>query len=121
MGFAVTPNLSLEPSASLDLVSADGSRFTSYTLGVGALYHFSTDRTRLQPYVRPFIEYFHSSTTTSSGATVSAGGSTIYGAGLGVKLPVNDRLAWRLEGAVDGNSSIKGRLKLLAGFSIFTH
>ena len=121
VGFSVTPNLSLEPSASLDIVAGDGFRLTDYSLGIGALYHFSTDRTRLQPYVRPFIEYFHSSATNSSGATVSSSGSTLYGAGLGVKLPVNDRFAWRLEGAIDGNSSMKGRLKLLAGFSIFTH
>ncbi|MDB4886564.1 MAG: outer membrane protein beta-barrel domain [Gemmatimonadetes bacterium] len=127
-GFMFTPAWSIEPSLGLSRNSNDNGSLTTYSVGVGALYHFSPVRTASQVYVRPFVNLigFSSKDIVSSTTTVTTSDNmTELGVGLGVKLPWQDRLAWRLEANLSHLSekvaSGDTRIGLLAGVSYFTH
>ena len=115
-GFAISPNLTLEPSAALSHFSAGGADATNFTIGAGLLYHFNADRSAVQPYVRPFVEYAHSTATGAPNLSNSS-----VGAGLGVKIPVTERFKWRLEAGYAASNHSSSGIRVLAGFSIFTH
>jgi hypothetical protein len=116
-GFFLSPAISLEPSLSLMSISVPGGSGTSYALGLGMLYHFSTSRAASQMYVRPFIAL-----DGTSGGGQSSSGFTL-GGGFGVKLPINPRFATRFEGNI-GHRSESGlsqnSIGLLAGLSVYT-
>lgn len=120
MGFFVSPALSIEPSLGLNSFSGGGLSGTDYTVGVGALYHFSPSRAASQFYVRPFVSINGSSGNLGSGSSVA------FGVGGGLKIPLRDRIATRLEAnfAHDGGRNGGGStdmLGLLAGLSVYTH
>ena len=102
VGFFVSPRLSVEPGLVLTHTSGDGVSFTSFGGDVGLLAHLTgvpTGRTRTPGvFVRPFVGLSRSSFDIDAGTSGSTTQANV-GAGLGVKLPVGDRLAWRLEGA----------------------
>jgi hypothetical protein len=113
IGFFVSPILSIEPMFGLTSASGGGTTVTTYTIGAGALYHFSTSRAANQFYVRPFIEI----------AGFSGGGTSdsqaLFGIGGGLKIPLRDRIASRFEANfshTDGSDMIG----LLAGLSFYT-
>ena len=118
-GFFVSPAISIEPSLRLNHVSVSGGGSgTDYGVGVGLLYHFSTSRMANQMYVRPFIGV---DGTSGDGNSDS---SFLFGGGFGVKIPLADRFATRLEanlthGSNDGVST--NAIGLLAGLSVYTH
>ena len=105
VGFFVGEQLSLEPFGRIDYRRVeidedelfpgqdDSNSLMTYDLGLGALFHFSADRTRAQTYVRPF---FGATGFNGDGEEDSAN-QISFGAGVGVKIPVAARLAWRLE------------------------
>lgn len=118
-GFFMSPVLSLEPWLGLNSFSGGGFSGTDYRLGVGLLYHFSASRAANQFYVRPFIGVHGESGDLGNGSTAQ------FGAGFGVKLPLRDRLATRLEanfGHETGRAGDAGRdaIGLLAGLSFYT-
>jgi len=116
IGAFTSPRLSWEPSASLEY-SAGNGHFTTIRIGVGALWHFTESRTGPQPYIRPFVEdYITSLSLATRKSTESSAG---VGLGVGVKLPLADRLRWRLEGAYESVSG-EGRAMGLIGLSFFT-
>lgn len=123
-GFFVSPELSIEPSFGIQYASANGASSSLYHIGVGALYHFSTVRSANQVYVRPFINFENGNASVAgNSASVS---STAFGAGLGIKMPMSDRMAWRFEANLAHNSNNNfddspNRIGLLAGLSYFTH
>jgi hypothetical protein len=104
VGFFLSDQLSLEPFGRIgwQRVSIedpfpgqdDSDSFTTYDLGVGALFHFSPDRTRSQPYVRPFLGL---SGFSGGGGDDDSASQLSFGAGIGLKMPVADRLGWRIE------------------------
>jgi hypothetical protein len=119
MGFFVSPVLSIEPSLGISSFSGGGLSGTDYTVGVGALYHFSPSRAANQFYVRPFLSINGSSGDAGSGSSVA------FGVGGGLKIPLRDRIATRLEAnfAHDGGRNGGGSsdmLGLLAGLSVYT-
>lgn len=124
VGFFISPNLSIEPTLSLMTESASCSgcsSSTTYGLGVGALYHFSTDRRQSQLYVRPFA-----SIEGVSGGCSQDCHATTLGAGVGVKLPMVERLATRLEAAYgrtlqSGSIPASNAVAFLFGLSFLTH
>jgi hypothetical protein len=101
VGFFLTDAVSLEPSVRFQYSRSTfedpftGNDVTSsgksYDADLGLLYHFSTDRTRSQIYVRPFVGIRGFSGEGDSDSQTSFGG------GLGLKLPAADRLGLRLE------------------------
>jgi len=118
MGFYMSPALSLEPSLGLTHHSETDGSYTTYGVGLGLLYHFSTSRMANQLYVRPFIGL--------DGISIKDGGSNsafTFGGGFGVKIPVASRFATRLEANLahsssDGNT--QNSIGLLAGLSVYT-
>jgi hypothetical protein len=89
-GIFVSDAVSIEPRVAFAFIDQDGSNLTAIDAQLGPVLHFSPDRGRPQGYVRPFggVSYI-----TDAGAVVSLGGA------LGVKLPVAERLAVRVEGS----------------------
>lgn len=114
-GIHVSDVLSIEPFFGLNYFKIeDLDAVTTYQFGVGGLYHFSTDRTRSQMYIRPALSI----------VGVSAGGNSDsevgIGVGLGMKWPrAGGRWAWRGEGnisVIDDQTTIAA----LFGISFFT-
>jgi hypothetical protein len=131
VGFLMSPQFSLEPSVGLNSFSVSGGASnTSYMFGLGGLYHFSPSRAQNQLYARPFVNFIGQnvkvSTTTGATTTTTTTSSNVteMGAGLGLKLPYQDRMAWRLEANMSHFSKqyigSDNRLGLLFGFSYFT-
>jgi hypothetical protein len=101
VGFFMTDAVSLEPSVSVqysrttieNTVTGNDrtTSGTSYDLDFSLLYHFSTDRTHSQAFIRPFvgIRGFNGESNSASQA--------LFGGAIGVKLPLATRLATRLE------------------------
>jgi hypothetical protein len=92
-GFFTSDNVSLEPALSLNYwKTADRDAIATIGLEFAALVHFSPDRSRSQPYFRPLAGL----------SFVTAGGESAsqfrVGGGFGVRLPVANQLAVRLEG-----------------------
>jgi hypothetical protein len=120
MGFFISPVISIEPTVGFTSFSGGGFSGTQYTVGAGLLYHFSPSRAANQFYVRPFIGVDGTSGDLGSGSSVA------FGVGGGLKIPLRDRLATRLEadfahrgGQNGGNGS--DAIGLLAGLSFYTH
>ena len=119
VGFFRSPVTSIEPYGSLNFFSVDDVDVTQITFGTGLLYHFSPDRTTRQAYVRPFAEVDFVSGEGDSEAQFGVG------AGLGLKVPWQERFAWRFEGAVGYAVETDNRaggmtIGLLAGLSFFS-
>jgi hypothetical protein len=122
-GFFLSPTLSLEPSLGLQSfsVSDGGPHGTVYDIGAGLLWHFSPDRTMNQLYLRPFIDL-----VGSSGSGDDSDSAFSFGGGFGVKIPVANRFATRLEGYLSHTGEHDGidsnnQLGLLFGLSVYTH
>lgn len=113
---------SIEPAAFMNYAKVKGvdGKFV-YDVQLGALYHFRTPSdvyaatSAPVAYVRPFIG--------ESGA--SGGGSNnefSAGAGLGLKVPWRQDIAFRFEGNLGyGFTNKAARLGAFAGLSFFTH
>lgn len=123
-GFFISPELSIEPTGSLNYFSTTGFSNNTLGLGVGALYHFSPSRAANQVYVRPFIDFTRTSTSVTNAGTTTSNDSndSDIGIGVGIKMPWIDRLAWRFEGNLTHSLSSGGgnQIGLLAGLSYFT-
>jgi hypothetical protein len=119
-GVFLSPQISVEPALGLSRVSNSGGSVTTFNVIVGALYHFEPNRALNQPYVRPFIDYTHFSSSGSPG-----GSQTGFGVGLGIKHPLKEhnRMGVRGEVNIAHYDTSPGTLSigLLGGFSIFTH
>jgi hypothetical protein len=93
-GFYLTDNVSIEPRMALNYLDGDGGdAVVTVAAQLGPVIHFTPDRARAQGYVRPFggLTFIHIG--SESDAQVAVGGA------LGVKLPLAERLAARLEGS----------------------
>lgn len=124
VGFFVSPTVSIEPAFGLSHSSESGDSFTQFDVGAGALFHFNSSRSEMQPYVRPFVDVVH----TTVGFVGGSGGftATSLGAGVGTKIPIANRFAWRLEAALartleHDNVKAANQLSAFVGFSFFTH
>jgi hypothetical protein len=121
VGFLVSPTWEIEPRFNLTSVHGGGVTATSYSFALGALYQPGGDRVGKGLYVRPFLGV---AGAKASGAGVSGSSNNGFGgAGVGLKLPWNDRrLATRMEanythGFGNGGGNAIG---LLIGLSFFT-
>jgi hypothetical protein len=106
-GFFLSPALSLEPTLGVMRMSGDGASATQSVGALGLVAHLAgvpTGRARTASFfVRPFVGFERASVDFDENdglfddATTSAT-QAFAGAGAGFKLPVGDRLAWRIEG-----------------------
>ena len=136
VGFFLTDAISLEPSFQFNYarvtiennITGD-ERTTSgsnYELDFGLLYHFSTDRTQRQVYVRPLIGINGFSSSDDDDDDDTSSSQVVFGVGLGIKLPSTNRLATRLEGGFVHQSEddpffpSSNRLYASFGISFFT-
>jgi hypothetical protein len=118
-----SPKLSLEPVAGVAYSKTEGTDgVLIYSLEAGALYN-------LQPFVPAGADASAPATSAYlrpfAGLTGFTGGDTsdtefFAGAGIGVKVPWQEDLAWRLEANVGyGFDNKATRVGLLAGLSFF--
>lgn len=138
VGFPISDAISLEPSIALSYGRstfenpATGEDITSsgtaYELDFGLLYHFRTDRTRAQPYVRPFLG-IHGFSSEADGGFESSSNQFALGAALGFKIPASSRLGTRLEigfshetedDSDDGGAPSTNSIFFAVGLSFFT-
>jgi hypothetical protein len=120
VGVFTSDAVSFEPAVALNYLKFEGvSAVYTLDFALGGLYHFVSDRGRSQPYVRPFAGI----------ELIGAGGETISqfhaGGAFGVKVPVANQLAVRLEAGVRHefeNDDLSGgdRVTAAVGLSIFT-
>lgn len=115
IGFRSSEKIGLEPRFALFFASGDGSSFTAIVAGLHVLYD-------LQPRSSS-----NSSLYVTGGAnlffTDAAGSSSDFslGGGVGVRIPLIDRLMWRLEGRLDHQFDFSlTSLSGLFGLSFFT-
>jgi hypothetical protein len=136
VGFFLSDALSFEPSLSFNYsratfhndITGDDNTFSStgYELDFGLLYHFSTDRTQKQDYIRPLIGLNGFSSGNDGDENDNSASQVVFGAGLGVKIPATSRLATRLEAGFSHRAEDEPRLpssnRLYAsvGLSFFT-
>ena len=120
LGFALSPTVWLEPELGLRTVSEDGS-FTTATFDVGLPISLSGPvvPSTTQYFVRPLLGFRH----FSSGSDTQT--QTAFGVGIGMRVPIVDRLAGRFEGRYvrglhSGNIPADDEFSLLAGLSFFT-
>jgi hypothetical protein len=121
LGFALSPTVWLEPELGLRTVSGDGS-FTTLTFDIGLPISLSgpVAPSATQYFVRPLLGFRHFSATGVDGQT-----QTAFGAGIGMRVPIVDRLAGRFEaryvrGLHSGDIPATDEFSLLAGLSFFT-
>jgi len=121
VGYFVTPQIEIEPRVNLIAANGSGDSYTEVHLTVGALYHLTPSRAAAQTYVRPFASF---STVKFTGSDETRAGA--LGIGLGVKLPMGSRFAFRPE--LDFAHTFAGddvedesRVQLLLGFSVYSH
>jgi hypothetical protein len=102
VGVFVSPRLSLEPTLAYERTGADGASASGFDGTLGLVAHLSgqpTGRARTTSlFVRPFVGLARLSFGSEDEELDASATQARVGAGLGLKLPVADRLAWRLEG-----------------------
>lgn len=121
IGFPMSPQVTLEPVAGLAYNKTEGSDGVFiYNLEGGALYNLRAFNApdeltaATSAYVRPFVGL--------SGYTGGDNSNTEFfaGTGIGVKVPWQPELSWRLEANVGyGFDNKAARVGLLAGLSFF--
>jgi hypothetical protein len=101
-GYFMTPEWSIEPFFSFDYASIENvGSGTDYQIGAGALYHFSTVRTRSQLYVRPFFALVGASFNPDGPGGGTSESDPMLGGGVGIKWPkLGGRMALRGEANV---------------------
>jgi hypothetical protein len=132
-GFFLTDAVSFEPSIALHYThatrenTATGNETTSsgtdYDFDFGLLFHFSTDRTQSQTFIRPFVGLRGFSGDSDFGSSSASQG--VFGLALGVKKPLVSRLAGRFEvgfahATDDDNLPSSNQVFLSFGLSFFT-
>lgn len=117
VGTFITNQLELEPSISYQRVSDSGNSFSQLDLSIAAPIYFTPDRNKTQLFVRPVVGLLKVSGDNGTQVNV--------GAGLGVKVPIDPRIATRFEAEYrhaneSGNLGAYNQLGLIVGFSVYT-
>jgi len=91
VGFFASEKLELEPKFGLIVFHTGSSTFTEYSGQLGLLYHLNSNALGDRVYVRPFLGII------GEGGSGSSDHQTIFGGGVGVKIPFAKRFATRME------------------------
>jgi hypothetical protein len=120
VGFYVADRVEIEPQLSLSYTHVSGGSLTVIGFDLTGLIHFTADRTRAQPFFQPIVGIRFVDGGGSSASQFQAG------AGIGAKLPVAERLAFRIEGIFahyfkNNNFAEVNAVGARLGLSFFTH
>jgi hypothetical protein len=123
VGFLLNQMIELEPALGLNYIGGDGGHTTTANLVIGLPINLQPDFSKPNWYVRPLVGFQHFSGSTGSSSTSAT--QVSFGAGVGLRLPIDRRFAGRFEANyTHGNESdIFGsynQFGLLAGLSFFT-
>jgi hypothetical protein len=137
IGLFLTNTISLEPSLQFGysrvtfknvLGRGDVTNSTSsYDVDLGLMVHFRPERTKAQPYVRPFLGIRGYTSSVEGSQSDGSASQTSFGAAAGVKVPFADRLGGRFEVGYAHDAENRpqfaaaNRLFLTFGVSFFTH
>ena len=121
LGFALTPTIWLEPTLGIEALSEHGT-FNTFTFDAGLPISLSgpVDARVTQYFVRPLIGFRHFGNPDVSGT------QTAFGVGIGMRVPLVERLASRFEaryvrGLRSGDTfPATDEFSLRAGLSFFT-
>jgi hypothetical protein len=120
VAFYASDQVWIEPRMTLIFLNIEGSSSTALNFEGGFGVDFQTDATRARPYIRPFGGLLYVDSGEGDAAT-----QVSLGSGIGLKVPMVERLASRLEGGVsysfesDDLASALG-IYVTFGFSFFT-
>jgi len=119
VGFFVSDQLSVEPAVGFSWLDAGGESLTQLALAGRVLYHFSPDPTRPRFYLGGGAGFTLIDVADDQETQFGVGG------GLGVKLPIADRMAIRLEGSFSryfetDQLPATSVIGVVVGFSFFT-
>lgn len=92
VGFFAGDKFEIEPRVGLNLSHSGGDTFTEYSVQLGLLYHLNANALGDRVYLRPFVGL-----TGEAGSGAPGEHQTIFGGGVGVKIPFATRFATRLE------------------------
>lgn len=90
-GFGLSESLALEASTAIDYFNFDGAEILAIGLGAGLFHHFKTDRAVTRPYLGVTSALFFVDVSDVDSDTDFA-----LGAEGGLKMPMSDRLDFRL-------------------------
>jgi len=90
-GFPVTSQFSMEPSVAFDVVSIGGETLHEFDLGLSFLRNLGGERGKTTPFLRIGGSFHVIGDGDDTDTQLSAGGA------LGVRLPMADRLDFRVE------------------------
>ena len=121
LGFYINDRVAIEPKVGLQSFHDNTGSSAAYHAEVGVLFHFENSPVGRGVYARPFVGL---GGVTGIGAG-SGGAETLYGGGLGLKVPVADRFASRFEVNYSHTTAPRGGqsandLGVLIGISIFS-
>ncbi len=96
VGFYVAPGIAVEPTLAFSTLAQSGDNLTVFSAGIALPYYFAKGWGRKGPYVAPRATY--NSLHASGDVSVN---QFAVGAALGMKLPLNDMAALRLQANFD--------------------
>ncbi len=101
-GFFLSPLLSLEPTLAYERASRDATSASRFAGDLGLVAHLTgqpVGRARTPSlFARPFVGVARRGVSSDERDFDESATQASVGVGLGLKLPVADRLAWRVEG-----------------------
>lgn len=119
-GLYLTPTVELEPAIGIRHTSTDGGDLTQLNLDIGLPIYFTGTRATDQIFVRPLVGFDHVSGSGINGFT-----QTSLGAGIGIKIPIDARIASRIEaqyrhGMRSAPANSYDQFALLLGLSVYS-
>jgi hypothetical protein len=125
-GFFITQTFSIEPAFGLRYQRVGDLSTSETVFDIGVPIFFSPDRRENQIFVRPVVGLNYASSHVSDTGPNSSDTQFNFGVGLGIKMPMSDRFAGRVEvqyrhGPSSDHRETFDMIAALAGVSVYVH
>jgi outer membrane protein with beta-barrel domain len=125
-GFFITQTFSIEPAFGLRYQRVGDLSTSETVFDIGVPIYFSPDRRENQIFVRPVVGLNYASSHISDTGPNSSDTQFNFGIGLGIKMPMSDRFAGRVEvqyrhGPKSDHRQTFDMIAALAGVSVYVH